>query len=276
MSKAKEVLLKHNNDYASALKDLQSEQVNTSKFQTRSATEGLIGIFNHPFGFHSSLVELNCETDFVGKAPAFVDLVQGIAKTVALTETGIGNQFIKSVDLDSFGTKSCLMESETQQTVNEAILATIGKLKENIKLRRGFVFNDDGTNLISGAYAHSGGVSLPAGVGRLGSMVVIQSDSKLSNEQREQLTLFSKKLAQHVSGFSPQSIYSEQGIPDDAVLMKQEYLFGGGTVDQVCKSIQEKLKVKIIVVDMKRYECGQGLERKQDNFAQEVMSQLKQ
>jgi elongation factor Ts len=270
MSKAKDALLKHNNDYQKALQEINSQQINTQKLASRVVQEGLLAVYSHPAGFHSSLVELNSETDFVAKSPAFIQLIERIAHSAALMETGEGSSVIKTLNVESLLEKT-LLESDTTQTVKQGITSVIGKLKENIQLRRGLVFNDDGTGLISGSYAH--GASLPSGVGRVASIVVMKAN--VTNEKRTEIATFAKKLAQHVSGFAPLSISSCKDSPSESVLVEQPFLFGGGTVAQVIEDLSRKHNASIEIVDFKRFECGEGIEKKTDNFAEEVMAQIK-
>jgi elongation factor Ts len=270
MSKAKDALVKHNNDYQKALDEINSQQVNTQKLASRIVQEGLLAVYSHPAGFHSSLVELNSETDFVAKSPAFIQLIERIAHSAALMETGEGSGVIKTLDVNSLLDKT-LLESETTQTVTQGITAVIGKLKENIQLRRGLVFNDDGTGLISGSYAH--GASLPSGGGRVASIVVLKAN--VSNDKRTEIAAFAKKLAQHVSGFAPLSIATNDSVPSESALIEQPFLFGGGTVAQVVNEVSRKHSCTIDIIDFKRLECGEGIEKKADNFAEEVMAQIK-
>jgi elongation factor Ts len=263
MSKAKDALVKHENDYQKALHEIQHSLVNTKKLASRATTEGLVCAYSHPIGVHSAVVELNSETDFVAKSPSFVELIERIATTAALLETGNGSRVIKKLDIEILLQKSLVGDNKS---VSEGIASVIGKLKENIQLRRGIVFHDDGTGLISGSYAH--GVSTQRGVGRVASIIVLKSP------KNDEMVRFAQKLAQHVAGFAPKSIHPAQGIEDEFVLMNQPYLFGGGPVVQVISALEQQ-HGPIEIIDFERLECGEGIERKVDDFAQQVMSQIK-
>ncbi|KAJ3272949.1 Elongation factor Ts, mitochondrial [Terramyces sp. JEL0728] len=286
ISKAKDALTNTNNDFDAAIEWVKNDQLASAakkqeKLSTRVAAEGLIGISVHEIGINASLVELNCETDFVAKSPAFVDLVSRIASTAVLYETGTGGDVISPINIESLSTRNIvdsdesLKAEEEQKSIQEACTQVIGKLGENIKLRRGLIGHQVGLEpLIFGGYAHTS-AGLPSGLGRLGSLVCLQSSDKLSFDQRKELAGFAKKIAQHVSGFAPQSIAPADGVPEEAVLLSQPYLFGGGTVLEALQKQSESAKTGLSIVDIKRYECGEGLEKKVENFADEVMAQIK-
>ncbi|KAJ3255870.1 Elongation factor Ts, mitochondrial [Boothiomyces macroporosus] len=286
ISKAKDALTSTKNDYDAAIEWLKNDQLASAakkqeKLSSRIAVEGLIGISVHEAGINASLVELNCETDFVAKSPAFVDLVSRIANTAVLYETGTGQEIISPIDIESLSKRNIvdseesLKAAEEQKTIQEACTQVIGKLGENIKLRRGFIGHQVGLEpLIFGGYAHTS-AGLPSGLGRLGSLVCLKSSGKLSFDQRKELAGFAKKIAQHVSGFAPQSIGPSEGVPEESVLLNQPYLFGGGTITEILQKQSESLNTKLSIIDIKRYECGEGLEKKVDNFAEEVMAQIK-
>ncbi|KAI8901480.1 elongation factor TS-domain-containing protein [Globomyces pollinis-pini] len=282
ISKAKEALGNTNNDYDLALQWLKDDLAESAlkkseKLSNRVTVEGLVGIYTHPMGISGSLVELNCETDFVAKASLFVNLVSKVTKTVSLFETGdnTSHNWIKPVDIASLLQRN-LVDSEQVETVQESCRGVIGKLGENIQIRRGIVAHQDGqSNLIIGGYAHAAGQVLPPGLGRLGSIVVLEASENLQNNQREVLATFANKLAQHISGFNPSSIDLKEGVTEEYALLEQSYLFGGGSVREVLESTGSKLNVKLSVKEFQRLECGEGLEKKSDNFAEEVRAQIK-
>ncbi|KAI9098169.1 elongation factor TS-domain-containing protein [Phlyctochytrium arcticum] len=315
ISKAREALAASGgSSFEAALEWLEKDAATAgakkaAKLGSRVAAEGLLGLCQ--VGNKAALVEFNSETDFVARSKEFVDLVQRTAVTSSL----MGEDFAKEplvaflLDIDTDPLLECpllpdpaapaLPAAEFQgKTVKESILETIGKLGENIKMRRALVTNapdEDfrGSFLFAGGYVHSADSSLPSGVGRLGSLVVLESfvnpGEKLTEAERAKATDLAKKLAQHITGFSPtfkteeeldhfikkdllsdtarNEGESEDEFRDRVVLDRQPFLFGGGSVEEVLS------KHGAEVADFVRWECGEGIEKKEDNFAEEVSKQ---
>ena len=249
--KAKEALLQCNNDYNAALA-LLNTPTSTSKYQDRVASEGLIGIFNHPFGFHSSMVELNCETDFVAKNPSFVNLCQNIAQTTALKGQSLNQSFVSQIDLENLLQKIVIgEEQELEETVEQAINRITNKVKENIQLKSGFVSNQSDT--ISSGYAHSSIPNLPKGVGRIATLISLKHEKKLKldDKVRQNLTIFATKLAQHCCGMAPSTTED---------LYIQDYLFGSSTsVEQELKKLESSFNLKLEIADFKYLVVGQKI-----------------
>ncbi|KAI8908992.1 elongation factor TS-domain-containing protein [Gorgonomyces haynaldii] len=225
----------------------QSSQKRAQKLSSRNTTEGLVGVYSDG---SASMVEINCETDFVAKSDLFVDLVKQVSKNAAGYGAGL-----QDVSVDEI-----LAKKIEDQSVKELITFTIGKLGENIQLRR-VVSSKEEKDTIYGAYSHQGGQSLPQGMGRISSLVQIKCEPK-----NQEIQPLARKLAQHISGFNPTSVQE---------LYDQPYLFGGGSVKEILDQEAQKLGVKCDIVDFKRWECGEGLEKKQENFAEEVARQMK-
>jgi elongation factor Ts len=209
------------------------------------------------------MVEINSETDFVSKSQPFIDLVSFVSRTSRCSN-------VEKV-------------LETQPEIQAEITSVVGKLGENIKLRR-VVHVPSSSTRILGIHSHSA-QSLPIWMGRIGSIVSLEltwpgafsSDSALESDKqqvsskvRNELTAFANKLAQHLSGFNPTSI--SEG---DECLMRQDFLFGGGKVEQVLSEQAKTIGGSIVVAEMCRWECGEGLTRVQENFAEEVAKQMR-
>ena len=243
ISKAKEALSVSAFNYEKALEWLQKDMEEAAakkaeKVKGRNAVEGLVGVCNHAFGMHASLVEVNCETDFVAKSSQFCALVVQIANTTALFEQGTLHQnysCILPISIESLSSKR-LVDGDVEGTVEDGVRSVIGKLGENIEPRRGLVAHQNQeASLIFGAYAHAAGQLVPAGLGRLGSIVAIQSHSPspIAMEKRKKVAEFARKVAQHISGFNPTSITSNGSGHAESALLEQSFLFGGGSVAQV-------------------------------------------
>ena len=171
MMDCKNALVESNNDMEQAIVWLRKKGLaSAQKKATRIAAEGMIGHYIHAGGKLGVLVEVNCETDFAAKSPDFVQLVKDVAMHIAaqspsyvrrdevpaevlLKEKEIykdqarasgkpENIIDKIADgkLESFYQMSCLYDQQfvkdPSQTVEQLINALIGKIGENIKIRR--------------------------------------------------------------------------------------------------------------------------------------------
>jgi elongation factor Ts len=286
ISKAKLALQNVGNDYEKALdwisKDsIKSADAKAAKLAGRIAVEGLVGIQQHPLGLQASMIEINCETDFVAKSSLFVELVRKTCNS-ALVFQNASNDSFSDVNIDELVLKTSISEDinvdQEPELVGTACNRVIGKLGEKITIRRGVVgLPPPSKHTVFGAYAHAAGQSLPPGVGRIGSLVVLESTKKLDMEARTKLVAFAKKLSQHISGFNPKSVgFESTEIDDDSILLNQSFLFGGGTVQDVLKRLSEELDLGLIVRNFVRWECGEGLEKPESNFAAEVQQQIKE
>ena len=110
-----------------------------AKKQSRIAAEGVVGAYICKECGTGALVEVNCETDFVGKNEKFVDFVKGVAATVAAN---------KPADLDAL--MACKFNG-TENTVTEQQQEMVLVIGENIKVRRFARFADG----VSVAYVHA-------------------------------------------------------------------------------------------------------------------------
>jgi elongation factor Ts len=269
MLKAKEALLKHDNNYEKALLEINSQTVNMDKLNQRIAYQGLIGVNHHELGFSSALVELNCETDFVAKNELFASFCSKLAETSSLI-MGEASEEIIDLNIDEFGEKKLI---GSDFIVNEELKNLVGKLKEKINIRRGFIFNNPSSLFVTAAYSHSAG-TLPPGLGRLGSVIVLRLEKRVDIETRKEITMLAKKIAQHVSGFNPVTVNATNGVESESVLMNQPFLFGGGSIAEVLQKFQQETRIGLTIQEFKRVECGEGIEKKSDNFAEEVRAQI--
>ncbi len=139
MMDCKKALVEADGDMDKAIDILREKGLATAaKKASRIAAEGVIGLYSD--GSASALVELNCETDFVGNGPEFKALANQIAKTIVVSKPADVDELLATTIAD--GTVS----------VNDAIQELFLKIRENLKLRR-FVLVE-GTAV---SYIHGGG-----------------------------------------------------------------------------------------------------------------------
>ena len=234
------------------------------------------------------VVEVNAETDFVGKNEKFVDFVKGVAATVAANKPATLEELLECKYL---GTELTV----TQQT--QEMVLVIG---ENIKVRR-FAFFTEGFTV---PYIHAGG--------KIGVLV------NLTVEGGIDATTIGKDVAMQIAALNPrfwdkssvtQEVLDEEkkilvaqmandpkmANKPDAVkekiaagklnkfysencLLQQEFVRGDiftGTVEDYIADAAKKLGGKVTFVNAVRFEKGEGIEKKQENFAEEIAKMVK-
>ena len=234
------------------------------------------------------VVEVNAETDFVGKNEKFVDFVKGVAATVAANKPATLEELLECKYL---GTELTV----TQQT--QEMVLVIG---ENIKVRR-FAFFTEGFTV---PYIHAGG--------KIGVLVNLTVDGGID------ATAIGKDVAMQIAALNPrfwdkssvtQDVLDEEkkilvaqmandpkmANKPDAVkekiaagklnkfysencLLQQEFVRGDiftGTVEDYIADAAKMLGGKVTFVNAVRFEKGEGIEKKQENFAEEIAKMVK-
>ncbi|KAI8060080.1 elongation factor TS-domain-containing protein [Gongronella butleri] len=295
MSKAKEALVKANNDYQEALTWLQKDALasgakKASKVANRVAGEGLVGTAS--VNSRSSIIELNCETDFVSRNSVFKTLAARIAATsLFVHEPHSTGKAIESVALELLlkapllpdADQEAVKDEELGKTVEEIITQTIGTLGENITLRRAAVVNRG----ISAAYVHGG----DSKTGKIAGVAVLEPQGNLPSAQSETAIV---KVAEHVArqvvGFNPQYLKVED-IPakdlenqaDRATFVKETVLTQQGFLMNPEQTVADFVDQTAIangldgasVMDFIRWEAGENIDKPVGDFAQEVMQAAK-
>ena len=232
------------------------------------------------------VVEVNAETDFVSKNEKFVDFVKGVAATVAAN---------KPADLDAL--MACKFAG-TDLTVTEQQQEMVLVIGENIKVRR-FTFFTEG---VSVPYIHAGGkigvlVNLDTDlsaeqVTEVGKDVAMQiaalNPRFLDKSQVDQATLDEEKKIMLVQMESdPKMAAKPEKVKEGIVagklgkfykencLLQQEFVKDNSmSVEQYVASVAKSLGGTITLKNAVRFEKGEGIEKKQENFAEEIAKQL--
>ncbi|MFN7250809.1 MAG: translation elongation factor Ts [Anaerobacillus sp.] len=238
----------------------------------RIAAEGLT--FVEVQGNKAVIVEINSETDFVSKNENFKNLVANVAKVVLANSP---------VDVEA-----ALALSHEGATLAEYINTQIAKIGEKISLRRFEIVEKTDADTF-GAYLHMGG--------RIGVLSV------LTGTQDEELA---KDVAMHVAAINPKYVSRDEVSQEEVIrereVLTQQALNEGKPENIVAKMVEGRLSkyfediclldqpfVKdgdqkvgkyvsakgAAVKSFTRYEVGEGMEKREDNFAEEVMSQVK-
>jgi elongation factor Ts len=246
----------------------------------RIAAEGLIGLT--VAGTKGVVVEVNSETDFVARN----DLFQGLVKMIANVALTVGT------DVDKINAAKA-----GSITVAESISDTIAKIGENMTLRRAASLSV-GQGAI-GSYVHN---AAGEGIGKIGVIVAIESTGKT-----DELVALGRQLAMHVASANPQALdaahldpatvkrekdvladkFRQQGKPENMIekivesglktfykevcLVEQAFIFDDKkSVAQALKEAEGKVGGPIKIAGFVRYALGEGIEKRQDDFAAEV------
>ena len=257
MLDCKKYLEQANNNLDEAVKLFRSESgKKAEKKGSRIAAEGIVNFYENSDCL--LILELNSETDFVAKDENFISLAQSIANELLSKE-----------------------ESEAQKSIAEMINASISKLGENIKLRR--YSKIDKTNNVF-AYSHNN---------KIVSMVELKSSDEILAKDICMQIVASNPLAIDESSLDKSILKSEKDIYKQELdkLDKKEDIKRNILEGKMKKFINENTLLnqpfvkdpstslsKIIkgneVLSYKRYEVGEGLEKKSEDFAQEVYNQI--
>ncbi len=254
-----------------AIKWLQEKGISkAAKKADRIAAEGLAAVKEE--GNTAVIVEINSETDFVAKNNKFIKLVDDVAMAILKSKPTDNNEAYK-VDLNG---------KTIEETLTEAT-ATIG---EKISFRR-FSIIEKTDSQVFGPYLHAGG--------KIGSIVTLEGGNveaargiamhvSAINPQYHSINEISQsELDKKLAKFTQEAI--DSGKPEKIavkiaqgklnkelsqyVLTKQEYVKGEGeSVEKYLSTINASIACVV------RFAVGEGIEKKEDNFAEEVAAQV--
>ncbi|WP_366204753.1 translation elongation factor Ts [Bacillus safensis] len=274
MMDCKKALTETDGDIEKAIDLLREKGIaKAAKKADRIAAEGLTLIKTD--GNTGVILEVNSETDFVAKNEGFQALLNELADHLLAAKPATIEEAHAS-------------KMENGSTVEEHITSAIAKIGEKITLRRFSVITKE-DNAVFGSYLHMGG--------RIGVLAVLNgtTDEELARD-----------IAMHVAAVNPKYISRDQVSEEEAnrerEVLTQQALQEGKPENIVAKMVEGRLnkffeeiclldqafvknpdeKVKQVVAAKNatvqtyvRYEVGEGIEKRQDNFAEEVMSQVK-
>ena len=271
MMDCKKALTECNGDMEAAIDWLREKGIaKAAKKADRIAAEGLANIFTD--GNKAVILEVNCETDFVTKNAEFVEMIEVIGKAVLESEV---TTLEETLEL-----------TVEEGTVNDYIVAKTSKIGEKLSLRRvALVKKSDSENF--GAYLHMGG--------KIAVLVVTEG----ANED------VAKDVAMQAAAMRPEYLNKDE-VPAEVIekekaILKEQAINEGKPADiaekMVAGRIQKYYKENCLihqafvkdgdidvetyvknnggeVKSMVRFEVGEGMEKRSDNFAEEVAKQI--
>ena len=275
MMDCKKALTESNGDVEKAIEFLREKGLAAAaKKAGRIAAEGLVDVYVNADATVGAVIEVNSETDFVAKNADFQTFVAQLAKIVAEQNPA---------DVETFMT----MKYDDAMTVEAALQDKILTIGENMKIRRFARYEGK-----VASYVHGGG--------RIGVLTLIEGED----------TNAAKEVAMHIAAINPLYM-SEASVPQEDVAKEKNIIIAqikedpknaskpdaiiekmvGGKInkffEQNCLLEQEfcvnpDFKVAkyleskgVKLVEYVRFEKGEGLEKKEDNFADEVASMIK-
>ena len=271
MMDCKKALVETNADLEAAIDLMRaSGAAKAAKKAGRVASEGLVSVNISDDNRHAAILEVNSETDFVTKGSAFIDFVEALG-ALALKHRPESVESFVNLKLDS------------GETVDEAREGIIAKIGENISVRRVQIVSTESG--ILGAYKHGD---------RIAVLTVLSSqDPELA-----------KDIAMHIAASRPECVSEgqlssdlldrekavfieqakESGKPDNIIekmivgrmkkFVNEVTLYGQAFVKNPDITVGNLVKSKNSEVEsFVRYEVGEGIEKKEDNFVEEVMAQ---
>ena len=282
MMDCKKALAETNGDMEAAIDWLRAKGLSAAaKKAGRTAAEGLVGVAVE--GNRGALTEVNSETDFVAKNEIFQDFVRNVA-LIAL-QKGTDIETIAAADYPAGG------------TVAETLTNNIAKIGENQSLRRAAIVEVNQGVIVP--YVHN---QVAPGLGKIGVLVALESEASA-----DVLTPLGKQIAMHIAAANPLALNAddldpelverersvamekakESGKPQNIIekmvegglgkyrkenaLLSQLFVMDGKTpVGDVIVQAAKDAGTSITLAKFVRFQLGEGIEKKVDDFAAEV------
>jgi len=275
----KNALAENDGDMEKAVEYLREKGIaDAAKKAGRVAAQGKVDVVTVEERKKGLIAEINCETDFVAKNENFQNLVKQISEHLIKSES-------EKID-DVLSEEWYKDESKDVNTVIKEAIANIG---ENINLRR---FEKISTDGFLQKYIHLGG--------KIG--VLVEVDGEDTDENRE----FTRNVAMHIAASSPEFLtrdeVDKETVEKEKKIYREQMLNEGKPehiIDKIVEGKIDKFYTQICLIEQPyvrdtdisvgdylddkdieikryvRYELGEGIEVKKEDFAEEVMSEMK-
>ena len=270
MMECKKALVETNGDMDAAVDYLRkSGLAQADKKASRVAAEGKIALSQSADGKQAVMVEVNCETDFVAKDESFNSFADAVAAN-ALSEGPVDVEALLGTRIGA-------------ETVEQARQALVTKIGENVQVRRFTQVSTDGT---IGAYVHGG---------KIGVLVDLDGGDET----------LARDLAMHIAALNPEFV-SDDDVPAEIIAREKDILVAqaessGKPAEIIEKMVTGRLRKHLAGITLlgqtfvkdgdltvgklidqnnasvngfKRLAVGEGIEKKEANFADEVMQQV--
>ena len=287
MMDCKKALTETNGDMDAAVEFLRKNgQAKAEKKAGRIAAEGIVKTVVRDDKV-AAIVEVNSETDFVAKNDDFQGFVEAVVKQAVDSD---------AADMDAFMAEA--WAEDTSKTVKDALVEKIAVIGENLNIRRFEKVSAENGCVVS--YIHGGG--------RIGVLVV--ADTDVVNDE---IKTCLKNVAMQIAAMSPKYVSRDEVSqeyldhekeillaqakkenpekPDNIIekmiigrlnkelkeicLLDQVYVQDSDlTVAKYVDKVAKENNAKVTVKQFVRYETGEGIEKKQENFAEEVAAQM--
>ncbi|QFY89072.1 elongation factor Ts [Magnetovirga frankeli] len=275
MMECKKALVETDGDIELAIENMRkSGQAKAAKKAGRVAAEGVIVIQQSADNRQGCMVEVNCETDFVAKDENFVSFAEAVAERVMGSDVA---------DVETL--MALLLRDGEGGTVEEARQALISKIGENMGVRRFARFSASSGELASYAHGVRIGVMVELAGGnpdlaRDIAMHIAATNPVCVDEDQVPAELLQKEReiieAQSADSGKPAEIIEKMINGRIAKYLKEVTLLGQPFVKDPDTTVAKLLaKEGAKVVAFTRFEVGEGIEKKQENFAEEVMAQAR-
>lgn len=286
MMDCKKALKESDGDFDAAIKYLREKGIAVAaKKADRIAAEGLVDILRE--GNSAAMIEVNCETDFVAKNASFQEFVKDILKTILAN---------RPADLEAL--KACKLAG-TEETVEAALKEKIYTIGENLNIRRFVIVDGDMSTYIHGKgqtgiiVTFDTDVAGTDGFAECAKNVALQAaamnaiytniedvPASVIDEEKEILmtqikndpnnskkpeAIIEKMVTGRIKKYYETNCLAEQAYVKDDSVSVQKYC------DSVAKELGGFIKVKAFY----RFEKGEGLQKKEEDFAAEIASMIK-
>ena len=286
MMDCKKALVESDGDMEKAIEWLREKGLSqAAKKASRIAAEGVVAQYISEDGTVGVIVEVNCETDFVAKTDNFISFCNNVAKHIAKANPA---------DVDALLIQAFV--DDASKTVADLVSEATVAIGEKISIRRFARYETTG---VVSTYIHMGG--------KVGVLVEVSTD-----KQDDEIKVFAHDLALQIAAAKPEAVRREEvdaaklekekeilraqaineGKPEKIVdrmvegriekyykevcLLEQPFVKDGDkSIKGLMAEVSKATGANLDVVRFARFERGEGIEKRQDNFAEEIAAQMK-
>lgn len=288
MMDCKKALVESDGDMEKAVDWLREKGLSqAAKKADRIAAEGVVASYNNEDNSVAVVLEVNCETDFVAKTDNFKDFADKVAKHVALANPADVDQLLTQPFVEDQG-----------KTISDLLSEATVAIGEKLSLRR---FERYETTGVADTYIHLGG--------KIGVVVELAVDAAFRNNDK--VKELAHDLCLQIAAAKPECVRRQEvdtaalekekeilraqalneGKPavivdkmvegriqkyyKEVCLLEQPYVKDGDlSIQQLLDNAGKELGTKLDVVRFARFERGEGIEKRKDNFAEEIAAQM--